>query len=155
MRSSRTPWSGSASNLADPFASNPIRRSFGLVVGSSAIVLVAVRLNEPITSIVMLSIGWLALTGIVMGIPILLLSLVEEAWIRMQRRRYPRVDQLDLSPRILHVLRRHGYESIQMIEHAPDTALLLMSNMDARGLHDVRRAVRLWRYRRWQEGGFR
>jgi len=103
----------------------------------------------------MLSVGWLAITGIVMGLPVLALSLLDEGWGRLQRRLHPSVDQLDLSPRLSHVLRRHGYHAIAAVEHAPDDALLVLSNMDARGLRDVRRAVSLWHYRRWQEGGFR
>jgi hypothetical protein len=26
--------------------------------------------------------------------------------------------------------------------------------MDARGVHEIRRAVNLWKYQRWQEAGF-
>ncbi len=102
----------------------------------------------------MLTVGWLAMTGIVMGTPILLWSLVEEGWRRAQRRLDPPVEELDLAPRLRHVLVRHGYASIAQVERAPDAALLVLSNMDTRGLRDVRRAVSLWRYRRWQERGF-
>jgi hypothetical protein len=67
---------------------------------------------------------------------------------------HPPVDQLDISPRLIHILLRHGYDTIESVDSAPDAALLLLSNMDARGVRDVRRAVAVWRYRRWQEQGF-
>jgi hypothetical protein len=31
---------------------------------------------------------------------------------------------------------------------------MLLSNMDHRGLREIRRAITLWKYRRWQEQGF-
>ncbi len=145
---------GTGSDLADPFAVNPIRRSFGLVAASCLIVFGAPLFGEPVTTVTMLTVGWLAMTGIVMGTPILLWSLVEEGWRRAQRRLDPPVEELDLAPRLRHVLVRHGYASIAQVERAPDAALLVLSNMDTRGLRDVRRAVSLWRYRRWQERGF-
>ncbi len=154
-RAPRSAWSNVGSDLPDPFAINPIRRSLVLVGTSGAVVSGALLAGDPVTTMVMLSVGWLAITGIVMGLPVLLLSLLDEGWRRLQQRLHPSVDQLDLSPRLCHVLRRHGYHVITAVERAPDDALLVLSNMDARGLHDVRRAVRLWHYRRWQEGGFR
>ena len=36
----------------------------------------------------------------------------------------------------------------------PDDGLLLLSNMDARSVREIRRAITLWKYRRWQENGF-
>src|SRR5215208_286916 len=73
---------------------------------------------------------------------------------RCHRARPPPVDQLEISPRVLHVLQRHGYLTIESVETASDPALMLLSNMDTRGLQEVRRAATLWRYRRWQERGF-
>lgn len=154
-RSSRSAWAIASTDLPDPFAVNPIRRAFGLVSVSGTIVFGPILYGEPAATVVMLSIGWLAATGLVMGIPILLLSLGEEGWRRFRRFREPSVLQLELSPRVAHVLLRHGYESIRVVERAPDESLLLLSNMDARGLREVRRAISLWRYRRWQERGFR
>jgi hypothetical protein len=55
---------------------------------------------------------------------------------------------------VLHVLQRHGYETIESVDTAPDAALMLLSNMDLRGLREVRRAIAVWKYRRWQEKGF-
>ena len=35
-----------------------------------------------------------------------------------------------------------------------DEALMMLSNMDARTVREIRRAINLWQYRRWQEAGF-
>ena len=147
-------WVG-GSDHPDPFAVNPIRRSFAVVAVSAAIVFGSPLLGEEAAAVTMLSAGWLALTGLVMGTPILVWSLAEEGWRRARRRFDPSVDLLDLSPRLQHVLQRHGYRSIAAVERSSDAALLALSNMDARGLREVRRAISLWRYRLWQEGGFR
>ena len=45
--------------------------------------------------------------------------------------------------------------TIASVEQTPDTTMLLLSNMDQRALHEIRRGISLWRYRRWQERGFR
>jgi len=152
-------WRGCRQNpgtgaLADPFAVNPIRRSLALVVGCALVVFGPWFVSGELATTVMLSVGWLAVTGLVMGIPVLLWSLTEEA-VRMVRVRLrPPIARLDISPRVLHILARHGYDSIESVDAAPDAALLLLSNMDTRGLREVRRAITLWKYRRWQEKGF-
>ena len=138
----------------DPFAVNPIRRSFALVVVCAAIVFGPIALGGDVAMSVMVSVGWLAMTGLVMGVPILIWSLVEEGWRLLSRRIRPTVDQLDLSPRVVHILTRHGFDAIDEVDQAGDATLLLLSNMDARGLREVRRAINLWKYRRWQEQGF-
>ena len=145
---------GAVSDLPDPFAVDPIRRSFALVAVSALVVGGPLLIGGAVATSVMLTVGWLAVTGIVMGTPILLWSLAEEGW-RLARRRFePSVEELALSPRVRHVLQRHGYDAIGAVDRAPDAALLLLSNMDARGLREVRRAISLWKYRRWQERGF-
>jgi hypothetical protein len=96
----------------------------------------------------------LAVTGLVMGIPILIWSVVEAGVFMIRRRRRPPVDQLEISPRVLHVLQRHGFQTIASVEAASDAMLLLLSNMDTRGVREVRRAIAVWRYQRWQERGF-
>lgn len=145
---------GAASDIPDPFAINPIRRSFALVAICTAVVAGPLIIGGAVATSVMLAIGWLALTGIVLGIPILIWSLAEEGWRLARRSIQPPIEELDLSPRLLHVLQRHGYDEIAAVDRAPDPALLLLSNMDARGLREVRRAISLWKYRRWQERGF-
>ncbi len=140
--------------LADPFTVDPIRRSFGLVVVCSAAVVGPWLAGPAAGELAMITVGWLALTGLILGIPVLILSLVEEAVRLIRRRLEPGIDQLDLSPRVAHILERFGYETIVSVERAPDPELLLLSNMDARGLQEVRRAVTLRNYRRWQERGF-
>ncbi len=140
--------------MPDPFAINPIRRSFGLVLTCGIIVFGPLAIGGAFAMSVMVSIGWLAVTGLVIGIPILIWSLVEEGVLLLRRRLRPTVAQLQLSPRIIHVLTRHGFDEIDAVDRASDTTLLLLSNMDARGLREIRRAINLWKYRRWQENGF-
>src|ERR671917_21670 len=90
------------SQQPDPFAVNPIRRSALLIVASG-------------------------LVGLALGIPVFLLSVGEELYGRLIERIRPSVDRLDLSPRIRHILTRHGYEAIALIEQTPDSTLLLLS----------------------------
>jgi DNA-directed RNA polymerase alpha subunit len=66
----------------------------------------------------------------------------------------PTIELLELPPRVEHVLSRHGYETIESVDQTPDDGLLLLSNMDARSVREIRRAITLWKYRRWQENGF-
>lgn len=143
-----------SSDTPDPFAVNPIRRSFGLVLISGLTVFGPLAIGGSVAMSVMVSVGWLAVTGLVIGTPILIWSLIEEAIVIVRKRIRPTVDQLHLSPRVAHVLTRHGYQEIDAIDNASDTTLLLLSNMDARGLREVRRAINLWKYRRWQDQGF-
>jgi hypothetical protein len=148
--------SGGQSDLGDLFAVNPIRRS-AAVIAISLIGVIAPLwlLHGDAQTAVLLITGWLGSTGVVLCTPILIWSLLEEAWLRCQRRLWPTVDQLDLSPRAHNLLRRHGFVTITSVEQTPDQALLLLSNMDGRTLHEIRRGVSLWHYRRWQERGFR
>ncbi len=139
---------------ADPFAINPIRRSAGLVAASAAAFFGPLLVGGPAAATAMLAGGWLGLIGLAIGLPVLGLSLAEAGWGRLSRRLRPPIEALDLPPRLIHLLRRHGYDSIDLVERTPDAALLLLSNMDPRGVREVRRAVALWRYRRWQEQGF-
>ena len=141
-------------DVLDPFAINPVRRSFGLVLVSGLVVFGPLALGGAVATTVMLSVGWLAVTGLVMGVPILLWSLAEEGLRMLRRRLQPTVDLLDISPRVIHVLHRHGYETIAEVDQTADATLLMLSNMDPRGLREVRRAISLWKYRRWQERGF-
>ncbi len=152
-------WRGCNNNpgtgsLPDPFAVNPIRRSFGLVVACLTVLVVPFFLGERAIMTSMLTIGWLAIAGLVFGLPVLIWSLAEASIARIRTRLHPAVDELDLSPRLKHVLQRHGYQSIDGVDSAPDAALLLLSNLDTRGLQEVRRAISIWKYRRWQEQGF-
>lgn len=149
---SRRDW---PSGCWDPFRVNPVRRA-ALTVLVSGTILIAppYLLSQGLASLVLLSVGWLAGSVLVFTIPVLIMTGFEEAWRQVARRVYPSIDELDLSPRVYNLLRRHGFASIAQIERAPDPALLVLSNFDARALHEVRRAVNLWRYRRWQDAGF-
>jgi hypothetical protein len=140
--------------LNDPFTVNPIRRSFGLVMACVAVLGLPWLINDKVGTTVMLIFGWLAVTGIVMGLPILLWSLAEEGIAAIRRRTHPSIEFLNLSPRVEHILHRHGLRTIHDVENSSDVSLLLLSNMDQRGLREIRRAVTLWKYRRWQESGF-
>lgn len=147
---------GGSSDLGDLFAINPIRRSLAAVaISSASIVLPLLCLRGEAQMATLIVTGWFGSTGVVLCTPILIWSLLEEAWGRCQRRLWPTVDQLDLSPRAHNLLRRHGFVTIASVEQTPDPALLLLSNMDARTLREIRRSVSLWHYRRWQERGFR
>ncbi len=142
------------SDVPDPFAVNPIRRSFGLVVVSAVVIFGPLAAGGDFAMSVMISVGWLVVTGLVIGTPILVWSLAEEGVRKLRRRIRPTVDALDLSPRVAHILTRHGYDEIDAVDRASDATLLLLSNMDARGLRETRRAINLWKYRRWQDRGF-
>jgi hypothetical protein len=143
-----------SSGLADPFTVDPIRRSGLLVLICATIIVAPWMISERAGTTVMLSIGWLAITGIVIGTPILIISLIEEGIVRVRRRMYPPISHLDLSPRVAHILARHGYESIASVQATSDTELLLLSNMDNRGVREIRRAIALWDYENWQRAGF-
>lgn len=139
----------------DLFAVNPLRRSAWIAGVCWALLLVpGYLMHGELRMLILISTSWLAATGVIMVTPIFLWCVVEEAWRGLRRRITPPIEQLDLSPRAYNLLRRHGFESIASVDAAPDTSLLLLSNMDARALREIRRAIHLWRYRRWQERGF-
>ncbi len=139
----------------DIFAVNPLRRSAWIVGVSWALILgPAWLLDGDAQSVMLIAFGWLAMTGIVMVTPILIWCLVEEGVKAVRRRRDPTTELLDLSPRAVNLLRRHGFETIAQVERTPDSTLALLSNMDASAIREIRRAVSIWRYQRWQERGF-
>lgn len=139
----------------DIFAVHPLRRSAWIVATSWAMLLGPIfLLHGDAQALVLIAAGWVAATGIIMCTPILIWCLVEEAWKYVRRRISPPIEALDLSPRAYNLLRRHGFESIANVEATPDTSLMLLSNMDARALREIRRAISIWRYQRWQERGF-
>lgn len=139
----------------DIFAVNPLRRSAWIVSVSWAMILIpAFVLQGELRSLVLIGTGWIAATGIIMVTPILVWCLVEEAITAVRRRITPPIEALSLSPRAYNLLRRHGLATIAEVDATPDSTLLLLSNMDARALREIRRAINLWRYQRWQERGF-
>lgn len=150
-----TRYHGGGSDLGDIFAVNPIRRSATMIAVSVALIaLPLLTLEGDSRMAVEIVTGWFGCTGLIMCTPILILSLLEEGWRVLQRRIWPTIEQLDLSPRAYNLLRRHGFVTIVSVERAADPSLLLLSNMDARTLHEIRRSISVWRYRRWQERGF-
>jgi DNA-directed RNA polymerase alpha subunit len=91
---------------------------------------------------------------LVFSLPILVWSLSERAYRAIYHRIHPSVDDLDISQRLVHILHRHGVHTIRDVSRRDDPELLLMANMEPRDVDVLRRAVNLWRYRRWQEAGF-
>jgi hypothetical protein len=144
------------SDLGDIFAVNPIRRSLiATLVSLGMMALPAMFLEGGAQAATMIIAVWFGCTGLILCVPILIWSLLEALWAQCQRRIWPTVDQLDLTPRAHNLLRRHGFVTIASVEQTPDTTMLLLSNMDQRALHEIRRSISLWHYRRWQERGFR
>lgn len=144
------------SDLGDLFAINPIRRSLAVILVSLSIMaLPAMFLTGEVEIAVLIVTFWFGCTGLIMCTPILIWSVIEEVWHHCQRRLWPTVDQLELSERGHNLLRRHGFVTIASVEQTPDTTMLLLSNMDGRVLHEIRRSISIWEYRRWQERGFR
>lgn len=144
-----------ALEVYDPFAVNPLRRSATALLVSGAIVVgPPALLSSSHASLVLITVGWAAMAVFMLSFPVLLICLVELLWQAVSRRIHPSVDELDLSPRVRNLLRRHGYDSIVSLDRASDTELLILSNFDAQAVREARRAVSLWKYRRWQEAGF-
>lgn len=143
------------SDCSDLFAVNPLRRSL-TIVGFCTAMLVgpAYLLEGEARALFLIGGGWLAVTGIIMCLPIVIWCLIEEAWRYVRRRMTPPIEDLDLSPRAFNLLRRHGFESIESVDRTADSSLALLSNMDARAIREIRRAISIWKYRRWQERGF-
>lgn len=142
------------SHQPDPFAVNPIRRSTLLVAASALAFFGPLLLGGPNGAMTIIAGGWLGLVGLALGIPVLLLSLGEELYGRLIEQLRPSVERLAVSPRVRHILARHGYQAIATVEQTPDAVLLLLSNMEQRDVRELRRAISLWRYREWQERGF-
>jgi hypothetical protein len=139
----------------DPFSVNPIRRSLtSFLVSASIVILPPAFLDADTASLILVAVGWLAAIIMVMSFPVLVISLIEEGWGRLSRRIHPSIDELDINPRIHNLLRRHGYDTIASVDRATDVTLLMLSNFDMRALGEVRRAINIWKYRRWQEAGF-
>ena len=143
-----------SSSVGDPFAVNPIRRSFATVALSLATLALGFGLGGAATTLIMVSVGWLALAALILALPILIWSLAEEGVRQLRRRLSPQIEQLGLSARVERILLRHGYETIRQTHETDDETLLMLSNMDDRGLREIRRGINLWQYRRWQDAGF-
>ncbi|MGC4189928.1 MAG: hypothetical protein QM589_01660 [Thermomicrobiales bacterium] len=141
-------------NVSDPFSVDPVRRSAIVVMVCFAIILSAVMTNDEVGTAILLSVGWMAAVGLVFCVPILIWSAIEEGIAIVRRRLHPPVEALDLPPRVLHILHRHGLDTVVAVDRTSDSSLLALSNMSAHDLHQVRRAVSLWKYARWQEKGF-
>lgn len=140
--------------VSDPFSVDPVRRSGTVVAVCLAIVVSAAITGDDLGTAILLSVGWIAAIGLVFCVPILIWSAIEEGIAIVRRRIHPPLEELDLPPRVLHILHRHGFETIVAVDRVDDVHLLTLSNLDARDLHQIRRAISLWKYARWQERGF-
>ena len=139
----------------DPFAVNPVRRSLAaFIVSTSAFILPMVLFPASLEAMSMVLFGWLAAIGMVLTFPIFLMSVIEMVWDNVARRMYPSVDLLDVSPRVRNLLNRYGYRTIESVDQTSDDAFLMLTNFDPKALREVRRAISVWQYRRWQDAGF-
>lgn len=151
----KTRYASTGGSDTDIFAVNPIRRSFTISASCWTMVLGPIFLLEgDLQASLLIGLGWLAAAGIVFVTPIFFWSLAEAGWQHIRWRVSPTIEDLDLSPRAYNLLRRHGFDTISSVEMTPDVSLMLLPNMDPKALHEIRRAINLWRYRRWQEAGF-
>lgn len=139
----------------DLFAVNPVRRSAAITAGSWALlVLPAAFLQGDLQALLLIGFGWMAAAGVVFVTPIFIWSVVEVGWRAYRRRKHPGIEELEISQRVYNLLVRHGFETIEHVDRTPDSSLLLLSNLDARTVRNVRRAISIWKYQRWQERGF-
>lgn len=146
-RAAAAPW--------DPFAINPVRRSLAaFTIFTAAFILPMAVLPVDLEALTMVLFGWLAAIGMVLTFPVLVMSLIELGWTRIARRLYPSIDLLEISPRVRNLLNRYGFRTIDSVERTSDDAFLMLTNFDPRALRELRRAISIWKYRRWQDAGF-
>jgi hypothetical protein len=152
IRAERTHHGGGPSNL---FAVNPLRRSFIVAAACWLTLIVPITLlHGEWQAMILIGAGWIAVTGAIFVTPLFVWCLVERGWEIWFRHRCPTVEQLELTPRALNLLARHGYTTIAQLDRASDESLLMLSNMDTRTVREIRRAVSIWKYLRWQARGF-
>lgn len=150
-----TRYSSLGGSETDIFAVNPLKRSAIITAVCWAMLLIpALLLDGGLQATLLIAGGWLAAAGIVFVTPIFIWCLAEAGWARVRWRINPTIEDLDLTPRAFNLLRRHGFDTIRSVDTTPDVSLMLLSNMDSRALHEIRRAINLWKYRRWQDAGF-
>lgn len=138
----------------DPFSVRPIRRALALCAVCAAVLVLPWQISSDAGVAVMLSIGWLALTGLVFGIPVLILSVAEAIIDKVRDRLHPPIESIGLSPRVTHLLTRHGYRTVQDLRAASDADLQAIANMDWRSLQEIRRKLAVDAYRCWQDAGY-
>lgn len=150
-----TRYASMGTSESDIFAVNPLKRSAIIAGGCWSMVLIPILFFKgDLQATALIAGGWLAAAGIVFVTPIFFWSLAEAGWERIRWRVSPTIEDLELSPRAYNLLRRHGFETITSVDLTPDVSLMLLSNMDARALHEIRRSISIWKYLRWQEKGF-
>lgn len=138
---------GPTHTVFDPFSVNPIRRSLGAIVVSAAMLVAPMRVfGAEVGGLVLVVVGWMAAAVLMMSVPVLIISTVEELWRQVWCRLQPPIEELGLSPRVLRLLHRYGLDTIAAVERIDEATLMLLPNFDARARHEVLRAISLRRY---------
>lgn len=88
------------------------------------------------------------------GIPILIFSAAESINAKVRDRLHPPIESIGLSPRITHLLSRHGYRTVQDLRSASDADLQAIANKEWHSLREIRRKLAVDAYRTWQDAGF-
>lgn len=137
------------------FRTNPVRRSAGLIAGCLAVLGVAtVLVHRGGESALILIVAALASAILLIAVPLLLWSLLDEGARRYRRRTSPDLAALRLPLRTENILRRAGYETVADLAPLSDEALYALPRMADHDVRHIRRALGLHAYRTWQEAGF-
>ena len=156
------PYGTPMSSTTDPFATNPVAKSVGLVlVGMPAAVLTFVpdvldallRLNPVVAGVVgvFMALSIVTWAGLVFGVIILVICAIEGAVMLVHRfltRHLTPVDRLAVSERVRGMLHRRGYHTAEHLVAVPEAELRSHPNFDDRLLREVARALYLWQQER-------
>ncbi len=151
-----------ASTTTDPFATNPVRKAFGMILAGSpaAILTFAPRLldwllrSNPVVAGfvgVFMALSIATWAGLVFGTIILCICAIEGVVIAIHRfltRHLTPVDRLAVSERVCAMLHRRGYHTAEHLSAVPDSELRSHPNFDDRLLREVARALYLWEQER-------
>ena len=143
---------------SDPFATNPVRKAFGLILAGmpAAFLTFAPRLldwllqtNPVVAGIVgvFMALSIATWAGLVFGVIILMICTVEGVCTLIYRfltRHLTPVDRLAVSERVCAMLHRRGYHTAEHLSAVPDAELRSHPNFDDRLLREVARALYLW-----------
>jgi hypothetical protein len=146
------------STTSDPFATNPVRKAFGLILaGAPAAVLTFVprlldwllQTNPIVAGIVgvFMALSIATWAGLVFGIIILFICTIEGLVTLIHRfltRHLTPVDRLAVSERVCAMLHRRGYHTAEHLSIVPESELRSHPNFDDRLLREVARALYLW-----------
>ena len=139
------------------FAVNPIRRASGLAVACLLVIAAVVLLLQGGSgrgNALLLIVAALAGAMLLIATMLLLWSVLAEVHRRYRRRTSADLAELRLSVRTENILRRAGYETVADIDGLDDDQLLGLPRMEDHDIRQIRRALSLWTYKRWQDAGF-